>query len=188
MKSESLAPPTLVRFGAGSTGGWNIIKIDAVRGDTLPMASRLQVDDGSAGTGLSHTEWQLSGFASNIRYTNRSELDHLKRVQAPLGRPEARLAALIPIRKSMDWWLMPQDERRSILEERSRHIAIGMEYLPAVARKLLHSRDLGEPFDFLTWFEFAPEHETHFDELLKRLRASHEWHYVDREVEIRLHR
>jgi hypothetical protein len=42
-----------------------------------------------------------------------------------------------------------------------------MRYLPAVARRLSHSRELGEPFDFLTWFEYAPEHAAHFEELLK---------------------
>jgi len=61
-----------------------------------------------------------------------------------------------------------------------------MDYLPAIARRLHHSRDLGEPFDFLTRFEVAPEHSQAFDELLRRLRASKEWDYVDREVEIRL--
>ena len=36
---------------------------------------------------------------------------------------------------------------------------VGLDYLPGVARKLYHSRDLGEEFDFLTWFEFEPEEE-----------------------------
>jgi len=61
-----------------------------------------------------------------------------------------------------------------------------LRYLPAVARRLHHSRDLGEPFDFLTWFEYAPEHSAAFEELVVRLRASEEWKYVDREVDIRL--
>jgi hypothetical protein len=39
---------------------------------------------------------------------------------------------------------------------------------------------------FLPGFEFAPEHTQAFDELLLRLRASKEWQYVEREVEIRL--
>jgi hypothetical protein len=61
-----------------------------------------------------------------------------------------------------------------------------MPYLPAVARRLHHARDLGEPFDFLTWFEFAPSHAPAFDALLAELRASEEWRFVEREVEIRL--
>ena len=39
---------------------------------------------------------------------------------------------------------------------------------------------------FLTWFEFAPADEGRFDELLARLRASPEWAFVEREVELRL--
>jgi hypothetical protein len=62
-----------------------------------------------------------------------------------------------------------------------------MKYLPAIARRLHHCRDLGtpEPFDFLTWFEFAPEAQSAFDELLAALRATEEWKYIDREVELR---
>jgi hypothetical protein len=83
---------------------------------------------------------------------------------------------------------MAQDERRAVFEERSRHIAIGLEYLPGVARRLHHSRELGEPFDFLTWFEYAPEDADAFENMLHRLRATLEWQYIDREVDIRLSR
>ena len=74
------------------------------------------------------------------------------------------------------------------LNRRSRHIAIGLNYLPAIARRLHHSRELGEPFDFLTWFEYAPEDESAFDDLVGKLRATEEWRYVTREVDIRLAR
>jgi hypothetical protein len=47
-------------------------------------------------------------------------------------------------------------------------------------------RELGEPFDFLTWFEWSEEHSSLFDELLGALRATEEWTYVEREVEVRL--
>ncbi len=63
-----------------------------------------------------------------------------------------------------------------------------MTYLPAVARRLYQARELGEAFDFLTWFEYAPEHASHFEELVQRLRASEEWSYVEREVDVRLSR
>jgi len=63
-----------------------------------------------------------------------------------------------------------------------------MKYLPRIARRLYHSRDLGEPFDFLTWFEFAPENAQAFDDLVGMLRSREEWSFVDREVEIRLAR
>ena len=85
---------------------------------------------------------------------------------------------------------MTQDERRSVFEAQSRHIAIGMKYLPAIARKLHHCRDLPDSsaFDFLTWFEYAPVHESQFNTMLVELRDSPEWRYVDREVDIRLQR
>ena len=84
--------------------------------------------------------------------------------------------------------MLPQDERRAVFEAQSHHIAIGPRYLPAVARRLHHCLDLGpaEPFDFLTWFDYTPEHESAFDELLEALRNSPEWAHVDREVDIRL--
>ena len=105
---------------------------------------------------------------------------------AALGRREASRAVLIPIRKSDAWWALPQDERRAIFEHRSRHIADSMQYLPRIARRLYHARELGEPFDFLTWFEYQPSHESAFEALLAELRASEEWKYVDHEVDIRL--
>ena len=80
---------------------------------------------------------------------------------------------------------LAQDERRAIFEEQSRDIGIGMEYLPAVARRLHHSRELGEPFDFLTWFEYAPEHADAFEEMVRRLRSTAQWRYGEREVDIR---
>lgn len=61
-----------------------------------------------------------------------------------------------------------------------------MKYLPAIARRLYQSRDLGEPFDFLTYFEYAPEHSTMFEELVAMLRETEEWKYVEREVDVRL--
>lgn len=48
--------------------------------------------------------------------------------------------------------------------------------------------DLDEPFDFLTWFEFPPAAAEAFEELNGRLRATEEWTYVEREVDIRLTR
>jgi hypothetical protein len=38
----------------------------------------------------------------------------------------------------------------------------------------------------LTWFEFAPQHSSLFDELLAQMRSSREWQFVDREIDIRL--
>ena len=179
--------PSPVMFVAGDTGTWRIENVVPVIGDGLDLAPRLFVADGYSHPGP-NSVWSLIGTSSHSRYAHRSESDGLAAVQEGLGRPQATCAALIPIRKSTSWWELAQDERRSIMEEQSHHIGIGMEYLPAISRKLYHSRDLGEPFDFLTWFEFRPEHIRHFEQLLGRLRATVEWQYVDREVDIRLRR
>ncbi len=62
-----------------------------------------------------------------------------------------------------------------------------MKYLPAVARRLHHCHDLSpaKPFDFLTWFEYAPVDAAAFDELLHALHASPDRAYVDREIGVR---
>ena len=62
----------------------------------------------------------------------------------------------------------------------------GLVLIPAVARQLYHSRDQGEPFDFVTWFEFGQADTQAFDDLVGLLRATREWEFVDREVDIRL--
>jgi chlorite dismutase len=169
---------------AGASGDFRIDRIAAIRGDPLPAAGFLSRIEG-AEPAASAATWVLRGVRSHERYTTRSEKERLTAASPDLGRPGMD-AALIPIRKSAAWWSLAQDERRALFEERSRHIGIGLEYLPAVARRLYHSRDLGEPFDFLTWFEFAPADAARFDELLGRLRETEEWRYVEREVEVRL--
>lgn len=181
-----------VTFVAGSAGAWKIERIVAVRGDGLAHATGARLDVVPAvGPGVgaaANAAWAVSGVAGHARYVERGEKGPLDAGSPALGRAEASMAVLIPIRKSPAWWSLPQDERRDIFERRSHHIRDSMPYLPRVARRLYHARDLGQPFDFLTWFEFAPEHGPAFDELLVMLRAREEWSFVDREVEVRLSR
>ena len=173
-------------FVAGATGIWRVERIRAITGESLPNAERVDVveslDERRSGS------WVLRGVTSSARYVERAEKTMLDAISPPLGRTDATRAALIPIRKFAKWWSLPQDERRAVFEGTSHHISSSMPYLPRVARRLYHSRDLGDPFDFLTWFEFAPEHSEAFDELLAALRATEEWTYVEREVEVRLTR
>jgi chlorite dismutase len=172
-------------FSGGDSGPWKVLSIKPVIGPSLEAVERLQILAGDApAAGISH--WRLRSVVSNERYVTHMEREELRAVQQGLGRESATHAALIPIRKSAAWWALAQDERRVILEEQSRHIRLGMRYLPAVARRLHHSRDLGEPFDFLTWFEYAPGDAGAFEELAAALRATEEWKYVEREVDIRL--
>jgi chlorite dismutase len=178
-------------FRGGQSGGWRITSISRVKGETLPRVAALSVVQAET-IALpilpSTTSWRLAGVASHLRYAERAEKEQLAAVQPGLGRPEAVHAALIPIRKSAAWWDLTQDERRRIFEDQSHHIAASLKYLPAIARQLFHCRDLGEPFDFLTWFEYAPEHAADFEELVRVLRATEEWTYVEREVDVRLAR
>jgi chlorite dismutase len=175
-----MSTPLLVTFAGGSAGEWRVQSMKPVRGDPLADVSHVAMGETVAAI------WNLRGVVSNERYATRAEHERLVARQEALGRPEATRAALIPIRKSDEWWSLSQDQRREIFEERSRHIATGLEYLPPIARRLHHSRDLGEPFDFLTWFEYAPEHADAFEELVHRLRETEEWRYVEREVDVRL--
>jgi len=180
--------PRLSTFIAGKKGDWIIQEVRAVSGEGLPLAQKLQIMEGSSPDPSVPAVWTLEGLTSHERYTNRQEKDQLKSIQPVLGRAEATRAALIPIRKNPQWWAMTQDERQRIFTEQSHHTAIGMKYLPAVARRLYHCRDLAipQPFDFLTWFEFAPSESAAFDRLLQELRSKPEWTFVERETEIRL--
>jgi Chlorite dismutase len=182
-------PPLLVCFAGGQTGGWAVERLEAVVGAPLESVSRLDVIEGDAAA-LERlgAAWTLCGVTSNERYLTRAEHDALVARQQALGRTASTKAALIPITKSAEWWGLSQDERREVFEETSHHVATGLEYLPGVARRLHHGRDLGEPFDFLTWFEFAPHDAEAFEELVRRLRETPEWSYVDREIDIRLAR
>jgi Chlorite dismutase len=182
--------PRLFSFVGGSDGRWKVTASRAIAGDTLPAVERLSMVAGNIAPVPSAAAWVLRGATSNERYVTRPEKEQLLAKQPALDRLEADCAVLIPIRKKAKWWSLAQDERRAIFEAQSHHTQIGLEYLPAIARRLHHCRDLSEPepFDFLTWFEFAKKDTAEFDRLLARLRASEEWKYVEREVEIRLTR
>ena len=172
-------------FYGGSTGLWQVEEWRVICGQPLVPVKRIciqpSIDPIPAGA-----HWWLRGVVSHERYVNRAERVALRTHWSALGRPEATCAALIPIRKSEAWWLLTQEERREIFEDQSAHIKTGLRLLPAVARRLYQSRDLGEEFDFITWFEFAPCHSQAFDDIVGTMRMSEEWQFVDREVDIRL--
>jgi hypothetical protein len=127
------------------------------------------------------------GHHRNERHVEQHEEVALAGTQAARDGPGPR-AALIPIRKSPSRLAHAYDERRAGFELQSHQIAIGMRFLPAAARRLHHCRELGpaEPFDFLNWFDDAPEHEPAFAELPEALYSSKAWVDEDREVDIRL--
>lgn len=177
-----------ITFVAGETGQWKVRRQSTVKGDPWPAASWIDIQQELVFPG--EALWALRGISSNTRYVLANEKLLLQAKQPELNRPEATFAALIPIRKSEEWWGLTPEIRRGILEEQSHHIQTGLDYLPEIARRLHHCRDLSdsEPFDFLTWFEYSPKDEELFDELLVKLRASAEWQFVTREVDLRLER
>jgi chlorite dismutase len=178
-------------FRGGQTGAWRVTALASVKGEGLaPVRSLSVVHSEAIALPLlpSPTSWRLAGVISYLRYVERAEQVLLAEVHAELGRPASSHAALIPIKKSPAWWALTQSERRSIFEEKSCHIASSLKYLPMIARQLYHCRDLGEPFDFLTWFEYAPEHTALFEDLVGVLRATEEWSFVEREVDVRVMR
>lgn len=179
----------LFSFVGGDTGLWRVAEMEVIVGEPLPAARRLEIASGSEIPSDPHAVWVLRGITSNERYVVREEeRSQLVARQQGLGRPEATCAALIPIRKNVTWWALTQNERQSVFEGQSKHAKIGLQYFPALARRLHHCRDLSEnePFDFLTWFEYAPGDEAAFNKLVAELRATEEWKYVEREVDIRL--
>ena len=182
--------PRLFSFVGGRAGPWKFVESRVITGDAQPDVERLEIIAEHVAPTAAGAAWVLHGVTSNERYVTRPEKEQLLAKQEGLGRPEADCAVLIPIRKNANWWAMSQDERRKIFEEQSHHTQIGLDYLPAIARRLHHCRDLAapEPFDFLTWFEFARKDTAEFDKLLARLRASEEWKYIEREVEFRFAR
>lgn len=186
VKKISAMNSRISSFLGGNSGAWRVTRMDTIIGEPLPAVRFVMIVPGAVSEG--DAAWILRGITSNERYVTRDEKSELVAKQEGLGRPAARCAALIPIKKSAAWWTLSQDDRRKIFEEQSTHIKIGMGFLPAIARRLHHCRDLGsaEPFDFLTWFEYAPSDAAAFDDLTAQLRGSPEWGFVTREIDIRL--
>jgi hypothetical protein len=182
------APSRAFTFIGGDAGTWSVVSQRTLSGAPVAHAARVEMVHGMAVETASNAAWTLRGIATNDRYTTSAEKAELVKRQAPIGRTGATRAALILLRKTAAWWALAQDERRAILEEQSHHIAIGLRYLPAIARRLLHCRDIGpaEPFDFLGFLDYAPSDQESFDDLLSQLRATKEWTFFDREIDIRL--
>ena len=178
----------IISFKGGTGGQWNITSMNTLAGIPLEKAQKLHITTNGHADISTPATWTLKAFISNLRYTTRAEKTDLDKRNRGLGLPEYNCSALIPIKKSDEWWLLTQDERRKIFEEDSRHIQISAGYLSAISRQLHHCRDLGEAFDFITWFEFSSEHIDQFNELTERLRKTEEWKYVVREIDIRLER
>ena len=142
-------------FRGGQSGAWRVMRLAAVRGAGCRRRRRCR-----SSTRRSRCRSCPRRPLAARRRRQPCALYRARREGTAHRRPgrarppEATCAALIPIRKSAAWWELTQEERRQIFEDKSHHIAGSLKYLPAIARQLYHCRDLGEPFDFLTWFEY----------------------------------
>jgi chlorite dismutase len=131
------------------------------------------------------------GVTEHLHYTTAAQARLLDRdAVAELAPSESTIAVLIPMKKSDAWWRLAQDERNTYFQRSHAlegHTEIGLRLANRVYRRLYHCRALGEPFDFLTYFEFDQAHEPDFKELLRRLRdvkTNPEWSFVTDEFEI----
>ncbi|WP_197417192.1 MULTISPECIES: chlorite dismutase family protein [unclassified Sphingomonas] len=176
MSEPNGATPMRRQFYGSDDGAWRVSRQVAIVGSDVDRVSHIAQHPPAAWT------WMLAGTTSNLRYTTREERSALAAPFAGQEPAPSDRAVLIPIRKSAAWWALAQDERLAIYR-RGRHTPIGLDHLPRVRRTLFHCRELGGPFDFLTWFEFDQGYDAGFQALLDALRASEEWAFVEREVE-----
>ncbi|MFI5138319.1 MAG: chlorite dismutase family protein [Sphingobacteriales bacterium] len=176
----------LTSFYGGKSGSWKVVSSDIIAGEPMIVVDKIEMVNPGQVFVNGDSDWVLKGFSSNSRYVTREEKTKLDEIPPVFGKPENSFAAFIPMSKSEEWWLLTQDERRKIFEEQSDHIKFSYDYLTQIPRKLFHSRDIGEEFDFLAWFEFKPESKNLFDDLVGYLRQTEEWKYVTREIDIRV--
>ena len=155
----------LLNYVGGSTGSWRVNSVTTHSGAPLKTATHVEIVQGKTCRLPAGSSWVLRGVVRNTRFVTREERPALEPRYFKQGPVESTFAALIPIRKSAAWWNLEHDERQEIIEDRSRQLGRGMRFLPAIARRFLYGRDLGEPFDMVT---------------------SMEWQYIEREVDIRL--
>ncbi len=176
----------VLNYIGGSTGSWRVNNVTTLSGAPLKLATHVEIVKGNTCRAPLGSSWVLRGVVRNTRFVTREERPALELRCLKMGPVESTCAALIPIRKSAAWWNLEHDQRQEIIEARSRQLGRGMRFLPAIARRILYGRDLGEPFDMVTWFEYSSRDQSIFDDLAGALRSSIEWQYIEREVDIRL--
>lgn len=127
-----------------------------VHGTDLKDAQQLVVDVLASPFGrYLSAESIFNGLAKKANYVPGFP-DNLK---ADLKAPSESgpYAAVIPIRKDADWWLLPKDQRLAMMQE---HTEAALPYHKTVKRKLYHSTGLDD-FDFITYFETARLEDLH---------------------------
>jgi chlorite dismutase len=95
----------------------------------------------------------LVGVTKPLNYITTDKSPDLNKGLTATGYsgPEPRYAIMIPVKKSAEWWNMPEGQR---LKEIETHTLPTLPYLVNVKRKLYHSTGLDDT-DFITYFETA---------------------------------
>ena len=84
--------------------------------------------------------------------------DNLKAELKTSSEPGTKpYAIVIPLRKSAEWWLLPLEQRATMMQE---HTEATVPYLKTVKRKLYHSSGLDD-LDFITYFETSKLEDFH---------------------------
>ncbi len=188
--------PATAAFDPGAGAYMN--RYEVKRLITVAGGPRLDLKPGTGYTRVeTPTPWSAAathayhGVTEHLHYTTTAQARLLERdAVAELAPSERTVAVLIPIKKTDGWWSLAQDERNAYFQRSHAlegHTEIGLRLTNKVYRRLYHCRSLGEPFDFLTYFEFEQAHEPEFKELLRRLRdvkVNPEWAFVSDEFEI----
>ena len=173
-------------YVGGSSGAWEVMQLTSRLGDPLAGATHVDVLNGRLDRTPVGTSWILSGLVRNTRYVTREEFIPTETRRPANDVPPPTCAALIPIRRSPDWWQLGREVRREMRHTQSQRAPRGLRYLSALIRRWQHRQDPSEQFDGVIWFEYEPRDSSAFDDLLADWRASEEWKYVDRECDIRL--
>lgn len=158
-------------FIGGDRGSWEVVSVERVVGEILEPTPYFEVRNEYLMRLPVDFRWMLRGVASGNGYACGTG---------------ATCAAFIPVKKNREWWEMPHEERLCISGARHGATHDRSADFPRIAKQFHHSRDLGEPFDFLTWFEYAPSDSGALEDFLSLLRSTEEWKYVEREVDVRL--
>ncbi len=171
-------------FIAGDRGSWEVVSMRTTIGASLESAPFLDVRNEYVMKLPVDFRWLLRGVSSKSKGLRPSDGEVM--IPRPqLGRKGACCAAFMPVKRSRDWWSLTDGERREICG-RSRDADLRGNPTGMVASRFHHSRELGEPFDFLMWFEYSPGDAALIDEVIASIRESEEWRYVEREADVRL--
>jgi hypothetical protein len=136
----------------------------------------------------------LDGAIRAPRYTSADLFDYAYRPAVPRrsGRV-ARIAMILPISKTHQWWEKPSLERHAYFYPHvdansgcavHGHAVAAQEGIPSIYRRLFHNPDGYErrgEFDFVTYFECEDAHLETFERIHRALRdtaRNPEWRYV----------